>query len=291
MEPRTPSHVVGVRVRDHRDLHDLTQAQLAQRLEVAFDWSIDRSMIARIEKGERTVSIEELFMLAAVLDTTPVLLMTPADETELMQPTPWRAMTSSRARAWITDQVRMWEQDDDLYQASKELAWARTKQFHAEMDTLLAKVAALYGEQRIEDVDPEAELSEKARAGVDVVELQLELAQQRHNWLTHVGPWKWRDPGEEVALLDNHPLFTSRASRELFDRAPAEEILARHEASKVGITTGEGAAARVEGLVEDVLDVLGQLARAVAAQAASTPSRPERLERPSNRMADPTSLA
>jgi transcriptional regulator with XRE-family HTH domain len=258
----------------------MTQAQLAERLSKLFGWEVDRSMLARIEKGDRSVTVDELFLLAAALDTTPLLLMTPEDESELMQPTPWRAMTSSRARAWICDSVRMWEQDAQKYEATTARAWARTRQYQEEIDALLAKIAALYGEERIEDVDPNVELSEKASAGAAVVELQLDLATQRNRWLTHVGPWEWTDPSDDVGLLERHPLFTAQASQTLFGRAPVDEVQARHESTDVAIATGDEASTRVRHLVEDVLNVVDQLARAVEERVAAA-ARPDRLSPPS----------
>jgi transcriptional regulator with XRE-family HTH domain len=270
-----------MRVREHRELRSLTQAQLADRLRDEFQWGVDRSMLARIESGERQVNIDELFKLAAVLDTTPVLLMTPADESALMAPTPWRSMTSSRARAWITDQVRMWEQDADRYKVATDLAWRRSLDFQAEVTRLLSKIAALHGEERIEDVQLDVELPPKAAAAVAVLEMQLELATQHHNWITHVGPWEWPDPSDRLALLESHPLFTQQAAFELYGRDASAEIQARHDDAKPPtITTGDGAADRVRGLVEHGLDVVEELAAAVSARVAST--RPRR-ERPSSR--------
>jgi transcriptional regulator with XRE-family HTH domain len=281
MTPLPPGKVVGIRVREHRELHSLTQAQLAERLKTEFDWVIDRSMLARIESGERQVNVDELFKLAAILDTTPVLLLTPADESELMAPTPWRAMTSSRARAWITDEVRMREQDTDRYQVATDLAWRRSLEFHSEVGRLLSKIAALHGEERIEDVQVDTELAPKAAAAVAVLELQLELATQHHNWVTHVGPWDWPDPAERLALLESHPLFTEQAAISLFGRDPLAEIVDRHnEAKPPKITTGDGAADRVRGLVEHGLDVVDELAAAVRDRLASIPAR---RERPSTR--------
>ena len=280
--PPPPSLVLARRVREHRLLHGLKQGDLVDRLTIEFGWEIARSAVARIESGARQVNVDELFLLAAALDTTPLLLLTPRDESEAMAPTPRRAMTSGRARAWIGDQVRLWEQDVDRYRASSDAAWRITSAFHNEVELLLGKIAALHGEERIEEIDPDADLSEKAAAAIAVVELQLEFAHQRHNWLTHVGPWEWPDPTDTLDLLERHPLITMKVALDKWGRPPLEEAEARQQdARPPSIVTGQEAAARVRDLVEAVLDVLQELASSVSKMlpAASV----SRFERPASR--------
>jgi transcriptional regulator with XRE-family HTH domain len=285
MAPKTPAQVVGVRVREHRDLQGLTQSQLADRLRDRLGWAVDRSLLARIEAGDRQVTVDELLRLAAALDTTPLLLMTPADETELMQALPWRPMTTSRVRAWIADEVPLWEQDRTAYRRSTAAAWHRSAAHDAAMRALVERIAAAYGVESIDEVDPEAELSDAASAMVDLLGLEIELEMRKHEWGQFVGVWAWDDPTSYFELLERHPRFTSEAAEELYGQRALIEIHDRHERLKESeVQTADGAALRVRGRVENVLAVFGELRDAVSERLAS--ATPKRFELPGTRPDD-----
>lgn len=286
MTPMTPGKVVGRRVREHRDLQGLTQSQLADRLRRDLDWSIERSMLARIESGDRQVSVDELFKLAAALETTPVLLMTPADEGELMQPLPWRAVTSSRVRAWISDEVPMWEQDRPAYQRSHAAGWVRSSAHQERVTKIFDQIAVLYGVESLEEVAPEAELEGLAKAAEDVLVFELEVAFKRQEWISHVGEWIWPDPDPVLALLERNPRFTFEAAQQLYRRSPVEEAESRILDSKLeAVVTAADAAAQVRIRVEQVLAVLDELRQTVEDRLAATTTK-TKFQRPPTRTRD-----
>ena len=65
----TPDQVVADQIRALRDKHGISQQQLAEMI------GETQSTIARIESGQRTISITDLFRLAAALDVAPVYLL------------------------------------------------------------------------------------------------------------------------------------------------------------------------------------------------------------------------
>jgi transcriptional regulator with XRE-family HTH domain len=273
MAPLSPSKVVAARVREHRELHGLTQAQLAERLRGELGWSLDRSMVARIETSDRQVNVDELFLLAAALHTTPALLLTPADESELMQPTPWRPVTSNRVRAWIADSVRLWEQNPEAYERSTTAAWRRTHEDHEKIDRLFARISSIHGVESIEQIDHDAVLAPKAKAQADLVDLRIELAMRRHDWVTQVGEWEFGEVDGDIDALEADPVAVAEIATEFWDHSPFEEALHRRWADPpTDITTAEQAAQRLRTIVEGILAVVGELTAEVARRTAPAPA-------------------
>jgi transcriptional regulator with XRE-family HTH domain len=68
---------ISTRVRERRELIQLTQDALCARLAVATNgaWNPDRMEIYRIESGSRTVTDLELRALAAALECAPAWLL------------------------------------------------------------------------------------------------------------------------------------------------------------------------------------------------------------------------
>lgn len=274
---------MGMRVREHRDLHGLTQSQVAERLRNNLGWTIDRSLLARIETGDRQVTVDELLLLAAALDTTPLLLMTPAEEGQLMQPLPWRSMTSSRVRAWISDNVPLWEQDRVAYERSTTAAWRETARHEAAVGSLLDRIAATYGVETIDEVDPEAELTVVAAAMVDVLGLEIEFELRRYEWNQFVGAWAWDEPSSYFDLLERHPRFTAEAAEALYGRRALDEIHERHEQLRSSdVANAAHVAERVRNRVENVLSVFAELSASVAERLPAA-SPKHRFERPQSR--------
>ena len=77
----------------------------------------DRSVVANLENGRRaSVSVEELFALAYVLDVAPVNLMVPTDK----EPPPYApvsdlVVSAQDAREWVRGRRPIGEQDMDTY--------------------------------------------------------------------------------------------------------------------------------------------------------------------------------
>ena len=59
-------NVVGKHIREIREKSEITQEQLAIRLEMA-GWQVDRFLISKIERGERQVLDTEVQLIAKVL--------------------------------------------------------------------------------------------------------------------------------------------------------------------------------------------------------------------------------
>lgn len=259
-----PSAVVARRVREHRALHGYTQATLVERLEKNFGWRVDRSVIARVESGERVVSVDELFMLAAVLDTSPSLLLTPADESELMSPTPWRPMTSNRVRGWIADEVRLWEQDSAACVLSSEVAWQQSAKHQEELDRLAALLMALHGVEDITLIDPSAPLSESAQADADILGLRLVLADYRRGWESNVGPWLVTELDGQIESLAKSSLAAAAASVRLWGHRATDEIERRTAPiAERPVESASDVRERAESMIEvlraivqDLLDVV-----------------------------------
>lgn len=60
------NNIVGKYIKKIREKQDLTQEQLAIRLEMA-GWQIDRFVVSKIERGDRQVSDIEAQLIAKVL--------------------------------------------------------------------------------------------------------------------------------------------------------------------------------------------------------------------------------
>ncbi|WP_280909305.1 helix-turn-helix transcriptional regulator [Leucobacter exalbidus] len=65
----SPAQVFARRLREERVRIDMSQAELAQKLSVHYDIKLDASAVARIERGERGVKLDEAVGIAQILDT------------------------------------------------------------------------------------------------------------------------------------------------------------------------------------------------------------------------------
>ncbi|MFI7607664.1 helix-turn-helix domain-containing protein [Micromonospora sp. NPDC049366] len=112
----TPHRVIADRVRELRKGRGWSAQRLAEELaRVGTPW--DRSVVANLENGRRaSVSVEELFALAYVLDVAPVNLMVPTEQDPPpYAPTPGLAISAEDAREWIRGRKPVGEQDMDTY--------------------------------------------------------------------------------------------------------------------------------------------------------------------------------
>lgn len=60
---------LGARVRQQRELNDLTQAELAEKVNVS------TSFIGHIERGEKKASVETLVALCNAMEISPLILL------------------------------------------------------------------------------------------------------------------------------------------------------------------------------------------------------------------------
>jgi transcriptional regulator with XRE-family HTH domain len=120
--PLTPTAVVAARMKKLRVKRGLSADELARRMRAAgIPW--ERIVVTKLETGRRaSVSVAEMFALAAVLNCPPVMLMT-ADERDEADYQPGRVnlsyqvtptVTSDMAsvRAWIRGAIPLAEDDD-----------------------------------------------------------------------------------------------------------------------------------------------------------------------------------
>ena len=70
----SPDRLVGRSIRRAREKVGLTQKELSDRLTQS-GWEIDSTAVTRIEKGTRAVRVNQLYLIAAVLETSPTRLM------------------------------------------------------------------------------------------------------------------------------------------------------------------------------------------------------------------------
>jgi transcriptional regulator with XRE-family HTH domain len=97
---RTLKDTTAERVRTLRKRSTMTQQGLADRL-AQLGARIDRSAVARIESGERDLSLEEAFQFAWALDVAPVHLFVPTDGDEPIEIGPKVQASPDEVRKWI----------------------------------------------------------------------------------------------------------------------------------------------------------------------------------------------
>jgi 8-oxo-dGTP diphosphatase len=64
----TPEQAFAARLREAREAHQMTQAELSRQLEAVHDLKIDPTSIARMENGKRMIRFNEAVALADILD-------------------------------------------------------------------------------------------------------------------------------------------------------------------------------------------------------------------------------
>ncbi len=76
------SQILGQRVKQARSLHDdLSQQEVANRMTIlGHNWI--RQTVARVESGDRNLTVDELVSLAAALQTTIAYLFSPASPSD-----------------------------------------------------------------------------------------------------------------------------------------------------------------------------------------------------------------
>lgn len=97
----SPADSIRQRIRALRKGRGWSARALAEQCARAGAFQIDRGMIANIEGGRRKgITVDELFVLALVLDVAPVHLLVPVDDAPCRL-APTTTISSSGARAWV----------------------------------------------------------------------------------------------------------------------------------------------------------------------------------------------
>lgn len=109
-----PSETFAARLREVRTRKGWTQQQLSERLN-DLGRRMDRAALARIETGDRQVSIDELVELSAVLGVTPIHMVIPASGDHLVDIAPELSVSPRQARGWIRGQSPLRPEDAHTY--------------------------------------------------------------------------------------------------------------------------------------------------------------------------------
>ena len=109
---RTLTDTTAQRVRELRKARGMTQQGLADRVAL-LGTPIHQTVIARIEKGTRELTLREAFHFAWALDVAPVHLFTPTDD-EPIDIGPNMQAEPHEVRAWIRGQWPLF-QDARVY--------------------------------------------------------------------------------------------------------------------------------------------------------------------------------
>ncbi len=114
---KPPSETTREQIRQLRQRHGWSQQDLTDALN-RFGAHTERSAIARVEIGERQLSIDEAFRYALALDVAPVHLFVPTDSDESMSIGPNVECTPAEMRAWIRGERNLPEQDSRIYHSA-----------------------------------------------------------------------------------------------------------------------------------------------------------------------------
>lgn len=150
----TPADVVATRVRELRRRRGLTAQQLAEAMTKAgVPWS--RGVVAKLEndrRGDKGVTVAELFALALVLEVAPTELLSPSsyDVGVAYGVTPTRVEEPARVREWLDmrvsldDVIRVWKrmQVNDEFGDECRRVWFEDQDAHQQRVDLVRRVRA-----------------------------------------------------------------------------------------------------------------------------------------------------
>jgi transcriptional regulator with XRE-family HTH domain len=86
-------------MREAREALGISQRELGRRI------GLDRSIVNRVERGLRQITLTEVFKIAHALSTSPIHLLTPREDEPVE--IAGRVIRASKARAWICGRTVM----------------------------------------------------------------------------------------------------------------------------------------------------------------------------------------
>lgn len=101
-----PTAVLAERMRAIRQRRRLSAREVADRI-AQQGGKLGRASIAKIEVGERGVTVDEVFLIAAALDVSPTNLLLPAEPMAEVAVTPKETVAAVEVREWIYGQRRL----------------------------------------------------------------------------------------------------------------------------------------------------------------------------------------
>ena len=103
----TPTEHASANLRALRKASRLTQRDLIDRLNDALDSRMAQAVFSRKESGERPLTIDELFRLAAALDVSPLDLLLPRAPGAVLSVAPGLTVDGPEARSWVRGRRRL----------------------------------------------------------------------------------------------------------------------------------------------------------------------------------------
>lgn len=102
------------RIKELRQRHGWSAERLAEEMKrVGFPWG--RQTVTKLENDSRaSISVQEMFALAYVLDVAPVHLVVPVEDVTYA-PLPGQNMHPQYVRAWIRGERPLGEQDPRIF--------------------------------------------------------------------------------------------------------------------------------------------------------------------------------
>jgi transcriptional regulator with XRE-family HTH domain len=130
-----PDQIAASRMRELRG--PVSQAQLARHLG-ELGWSVQQSTIAKIERGERPLSLTETFILAHALSVPPAFLILPPDDEELVEIAPGAVYRAGEVRSWLAGEWYLEGQDPERFLDSLPEGWLDEDAASIAWETVLA---------------------------------------------------------------------------------------------------------------------------------------------------------
>ena len=99
--PAELSRRIGAAISETRETQDVSAVKLSART-AELGYPIHRVAISKLESGERAITVPELVILAAALNTVPLALLLPGTVEETVEILPNNPMPGADAIGWFT---------------------------------------------------------------------------------------------------------------------------------------------------------------------------------------------